>query len=885
MRQRRPLQGGTEAVLRRLSRELRLTRAGLLAERLVRCFWPLWSLVLVVAAMLAFGVQDMLGSRPLFALALAVLAAGAAALAWGLWRFRWPTPDDARDRLDATLPGRPIAAMRDHQALGGDDPAASVVWQAHQARMTARAGTARAPQPDLRLSRRDRYGLRYSALLVFALAVLFGVPSRVAEVASLTPGGDRADAASGPSWEGWVEPPAYTGRPSLYLNALEADRLELPEGARFTFRFYGEPGRITVAQTIDAAAQPPVQPQAGGDAATGQLGRTQGATQGPGTMEFIAQRSGEVRIEGPGGRRIEVAVQPDASPRVAFAGPVEKQADGEMRQPFFAQDDFGITRGRATVTLDLAAVDRRFGLAADPEARDPLVLDLPLPISGDRANFTEALVENLSKHPWANLPVQVRLTVEDGLGQTGESPPLSLPLPGRRFFDPTAAAIIEMRRDLLWNGANARRSLQVLRAITHRPEGFFRSERAWLMLRVAMRRLDVALQAGPLGGEARDEMAEALWQIAVLIEDGGLSDALERMQRAQERLSEAMRNGASDAEIQALMDELRQATDDYIRQLAERGMSQPEDQQMAQGQGQQITGDQLQQMMDEIQRLMKEGRMAEAQALLEQFNRMMQNLRVTQGQNGEGQAPGGQAMRDLGQTLRDQQRLSDEAFRDMQNQNGGQGQQPGQPGQGQPGQGQQGQGQQGQGQQGQGQRGQGGESPGSLADRQQALRGELGRQSGSLPGQGTEAGRAARDALGRAGRAMDEAERALRQGENGEALERQAEAIEELREGMRNLGQAMAEEQGRQPGQPGQDGQPGNAGDQRQAQGGPNGQRDPLGRVIGQTGRSGTDENMLQGEDIYRRAQDLLDEIRRRSGDQERPEIERDYLRRLLDQF
>ena len=44
-------------------------------------------------------------------------------------------------------------------------------------------------------------------------------------------------------------------------------------------------------------------------------------------------------------------------------------------------------------------------------------------------------------------------------------------------------------------------------------------------------------------------------------------------------------------------------------------------------QNQQITGDQIQQMMDEIQRLMNEGRMAEAQELLEQFNRMMQNLR------------------------------------------------------------------------------------------------------------------------------------------------------------------------------------------------------------------------------------------------------------------
>jgi Domain of unknown function (DUF4175) len=65
----------------------------------------------------------------------------------------------------------------------------------------------------------------------------------------------------------------------------------------------------------------------------------------------------------------------------------------------------------------------------------------------------------------------------------------------------------------------------------------------------------------------------------------------------------------------------------------------------------------------------------------------------------------------------------------------------------------------------------------------------------------------------------------------------------------------------------------------------PDGQQDPLGRNTGEMGRIGSDRNMLQGEDVYRRAQDLLDEIRRRSGEQMRPDSELDYLRRLLDNF
>jgi hypothetical protein len=42
---------------------------------------------------------------------------------------------------------------------------------------------------------------------------------------------------------------------------------------------------------------------------------------------------------------------------------------------------------------------------------------------------------------------------------------------------------------------------------------------------------------------------------------------------------------------------------------------------------------------------------------------------------------------------------------------------------------------------------------------------------------------------------------------------------------------------------------------------------------------------LAEGEDVYRRAQELMEDIRRRSGEGDRPQIELDYLKRLLDQF
>ena len=124
---------------------------------------------------------------------------------------------------------------------------------------------------------------------------------------------------------------------------------------------------------------------------------------------------------------------------------------------------------------------------------------------------------------------------------------------------------------------------------------------------------------------------------------------------------------------------------------------------------------------------------------------------------------------------------------------------------------------------------------------------------------------------------MDGAEQALRDGDLAGAIENQATAMDALREGLRNLGRALAENETQDPGDGTQSADA--TGRVEPAR------RDPLGREIGNTGQYGSDETMLQGQDIYRRAEDLLNEIRRRAGEQERPEGELDYLRRLLERF
>ena len=857
------------------ARPLALTRLAMTVERGLRAFWPLLSFLALVFVALAFRVQDLLAPRGASVAAGLGAFLAALALGYGLRGFRRPSPAEALARLDAALPGRPLSALGDTMALGQADPASRALWAAHQARMALAAAAARAPLPNPDLAPRDPFALRLTALTALSVALIFGAPLAVFEPAARPRAPGSAEAAMGPSWEGWAEPPRYTGKPGLYLNTFESAEVFLPEGTQIRMRFYGAPEALPFSETVSspaAAADPAADPAAG-------TGQAQGSA-GVWARDFEVRRSGVIEIGGVLGRRLSVVMLSDDPPSVSLPRPAERRADGKLAQPFQAADDYGIVRGQARIALNLEAVDRRYGLAVAPEPREEMVFDLPLPISGSRAEFDETLVEDAAQHVWANLPVRLTLEVEDGLGQNGRSEAQAFDLPGRRFFDPRAAALIELRRDLLWSRVNAPRAAQLLRALTHRPEGLFPAPE----MAPALRGLAAQIDTGNLSPEVRDTVAKALWDMAELLEDGGLADALAAMQQAQERLSEAIRNGASKDEIAKLMAELKEASDRYLEMLAERSQQEEEGPQFGQKQeSQHITGDQIQAMMDEIQRLMEEGRMAEAQELLDQLARMMENMRVTQGQGGEGELPGGKAMKDLGKTLREQQDLSDEAFRDLQQRpetgRAGPGTQAPQDGAhdgaqdgAQPGQG--------------ADRGAGGgeETRQGLAERQHALRRELERQRGLMPRLGGEAAEGAQRALDEASRAMEGAEEALRDGDLSGAIDRQADAITALRDGMRNLGEAMAEESGQGQRGQGTQGQE-RMGDATGGRGLREMPRDPLGRETGEGGRIGSNGPLAQGDDVYRRARDLLDEIRRRTAERLRPEAERDYLRRLLDRF
>ena len=826
---------------RYVARAIRVTYLGVWTEAVVRAFWPAFTVVSFGAGLVLLGAPDILSPRLFWAFFATLGMTAIVLFGLGLRGFDRPSRAQAAARVDAQLAGRPIQALADSPALAPSETS-SALWQAHLGQMRARLAQARAVAPDLRLSDRDPFALRLMALTILAMGLIFG---SVEQARLPVTGAEGERIAQGPNWEGWVKPPAHTGKPTLYLADLE-DGFDTPKGAEVVVRLYGDEGVLTLRETVSGAEET--------------------------TGTFSVAQSGDIEIDGPTGRLWNVALVPDAPPQAELVGDMTRGPTGETRQEFRLTDDFGVARAVMAVRLNAEAVARRYGFVLPPEPRPSIDVPVALPQTGGRTVIEALFAENFSEHPFSGLPVRISLRAWDQSGQASNAATGQGVLPGRRFFDPLAGALIDVRRELLWNRANAPRASQVLRAVSVNPDEVFDNLGQKGVLDGIISRLEA--RPDPMPDALLDALAKELWDLAVLLEDGELQQALERLRRAQERLQEAMRDGATPEEIARLMEELREATRDYMQQLAENaepgenGTDQPDRGE----QGQTITQDQIQALMDQIQELMEQGRMAEAQQLLDMLAQMLENMRMTQG---EGQGQGDQAMDGLRGMMQDQQSLNDDTFRDLQEQfDQSQGSQEQQGQQGPNGQ----QGSDGAEAQPDPEGGNGdAQADGrSLAERQRDLRDQLEAQRRSLPLGGGGDEESADQALEDAGRAMDEAQDQLEEGDLAGALDSQAEAMESLREGMRRLGQQMAQNG------PQQDGQQGTTGGSDGTDGD---RRDPLGRSTGDAGRFGSDEGFDAGEDVYRRAEELLDEIRRRSAERERPQDERDYLERLLDNY
>jgi uncharacterized protein (TIGR02302 family) len=779
---------------------------------------------------------------------LVLFAAAAIAVLWPLIRFHWPTRTDALGRLDrgTGIRHRPATALSD--TVTTRDPVALALWQESRARTLASLTRIRAGLPSPRLVIHDPWAVRGLVVIMMVAAYVAAGDERSLRVASafdwngvLAPTNIRVDA--------WVTPPVYTGKPPIILSSANKESglpasgpLAVPSGSTVIVRSSGG--------TLDVVA---------GGGVT-EAAAAEQAPKGTNERHFTVTGDGTVHVRAPSGQpQWKFTATPDRPPTIALAKDPERQPRGSLQMSYKIEDDYGVTEARAQFVA--RAAEGAKGATPPRPLFEPPQFGLVLPNARTRNGVGQTL-KDLSEDPYAGADVTLTLTAKDEAGNTGKSEPFNMRLPERLFTKPLARALIEQRRILALDANQDGQVYAALDALMIAPD-LFTPAGHYLGLNSVARELEAART-----DDARRGVVASLWALAVTIEDGDISDVEKALRAAEEALRQALERGASDEEIKKLTENLRAALDKYLRQLAEQLKNNP--QQLSRPldpNTKMLTQRDLDSLLQQIEREAKRGNREAAMDALKRLGDIMRELQMAQ--PGQGDSEMEQALNELGDMIRKQQQLRDKTFKQGQDsrRDRNRGNKQGDQGMGDLQQDQQ-----------------------ALRDRLKKLQEELAKrgmgpsqrgdkgQRGDQGQQGQQGDQGdGDDGLGEADNAMGDATGRLGEGNAEGAVDSQGKALEALRKGAQSLAEAM--QQGDGDGQ--MDG-PGNRAGRQQSGGN---QTDPLGRPL--HGREFGDDFTVKipGEIDVQRVRRILEELRRRLADPNRPQIELDYIERLLKDY
>ncbi|MEP3277858.1 MAG: TIGR02302 family protein [Stappiaceae bacterium] len=841
---------------RKLSHKIWFARFSLFWERL----WPtLFYPALVASLFVALSWLGLFEALSIWIRVPFVLlfAIGFIASFYGLPKVRFPDTEEGLRRVE-TISGyrhRPLTALQDNLATGNQDPAGIAMWQAHKRRMAEALKRLHAGYPHPGAFRRDPWGARVVVAILLVMGYTVADGQRGQRLLSAFAGPGEGAVVSG-RIDAWVTPPAYTGRAPIFLTGDigpardKTAPVKVPEGSVVVIRGQGVGEDYAVFQAANAD---PVVPVADDEPVDGENNAAKNLLPVEHRIELGEGTSLEVRE---GQKKLHTwtfIVEPDENPVIALEDDPEAQLSGTLKLTYRITDDYGVVGAQAEVRA--APVDTE-GDKGKIEPR-PLVEAPQFPLSLPRRSAEAPTAEtfrDLTAHAWAGSEILLTLSAEDERGQKGETEPHKMTLPIRQFRKPLAKAIVEQRRNLAMDANRHAVVIDSMDALMMAPEKFIKDTSYYVGMRFVYKRLVTAQS-----DEDLLEVVDLLWELALTVEDGDLSMAERALRDAQEALRKALEEGASDEEIAKLTQELREALQRYMQALAEQMRQNPQAMQPMDPNAQALRAQDLDEMLRRIEELAKSGSRDAAQQLLSQMQQMLENLQNARPQMmppSEGMQEMMEALNQLGEMIQRQQELMDQTFQhgqqnpdDLNRQgqrdpNGAR--RPGEPQQPM--------------------------SPEELAEALKNLQqqqGDLAQRLQEMMQKMQENGMNPGEELGQAGESMGDAQQSLGQGETGDAVGEQGEALDSLRRGAQQLSEQMMN----------QNGQSGMAQGNRQQN------QDPLGRPRRTEGPDFGANVKVPDEIDVQRARRILEELRRRFSDPERPSLELDYIERLLNPF
>jgi uncharacterized protein (TIGR02302 family) len=756
-------------------------------EAVTAALWPAVVLAggFVVAALL--GLPQMLPGV-LHLLLLIAVAGGLGYLVWRGVRTLAPPSRKAAERRvehDSGLTHRPFDTLEDHPA-GDASPTGLALWRIHQERRRAEIKRLKLALPRADLPVRDPRAIRMFVLISLVLClVVAGSRSGHLILDSLVPRFGEAGAA--PPVEAWIKPPTYTGMAAILLKPAGDDApIQVPVGSILEAHVTDGSRTPRLVENDTRVAFKPID---GGGFSLNQA-LTQSGT--------ISIRRGLSSLA-----HWQIAIIPDHAPTVAFSERPSPMQSGALKIGYDATDDYGVV----SVSFQAKLAPGHPGIVAPP-------IDITVASEQNVKDLRGISFQDLTAHPWAGMAVIAKLTATDAAGQKGESEEIPLILPERIFLNPTARAIVEIRKHLILNEMpHFQIALQIANIGAH-PEMYGEDLSVFLALKAATVE---TRQIARDGDDALADVEDLLWNAALKIEDGDRPEAEKALRSAEEQLEKALKDPNTPAsEIARLTKALKEAMNRDIDAMAENLRKQEaqdgqKPQPPADPNTQTLERGDLDKQLDQMSQMAQQGSRDAAQDMLDYIKNLLENMKAAQDPKSGEQAK--KSLQDL-KNLAEKQRSMEK-----------------------------------------------GNDP-NAAQEQEALRQSLGdaaRQIGEAMGNIPQQ-------MGAADKAMRNAAKALQRGTKGSAQGEQEEAAQQLDQAAETLSDQISQQ-----------------GDTELTNNGKGGgDKDPLGR--NRSPLSGA-RKMLPTEREMQRSREILDELRKRASERDRPGSELDYLRRLLQQY
>lgn len=590
----------------RLARKRLQAGLVLTLENAVTAFWrvALWNILFIGLWLLQIpavaGKAGTIGS-------LAVYAIG---LLWLFWRdgrrFHFPRRREIDKRLEATsaLTHRPLTALQDRLA-NPEEHDARTLWSRGKSRALATVHKLKTPWPRPILATQDPLAFRVLVVLVVIIGVIVAGPAWKERIhLGFNPFYGMIEKKVDKSIMVWITAPEYTGQGQVILqgSGKHDQSVSIPDGSQIKIqatRGIGAPYVIIGDHRIDMVHA---------DEKNWSLAFAL-------TPAFGEHDSIEVRQMGFTRARIPFHFVPDMPPSIALAEEPQTIDKGQMQLSLKVRDDYSVNDLIMHVRLDDTIKDEPLGTEVE---------DVRAVVSPPDTEMDLKPVYDLAWHPWAGLPVVIELTALDHKKQTAVLPPIHTTLPERTFQHPTARKLIALRKRLIRTPeAAAANVAKDLFDIMIAPGSYNGHPIVFLSLKT----MSARLVYDPSIDSIRAIIAQ-LWDTAIQIEDGNLAMAVRDMRNAQRKLEQTLNNpNATQEEINRALDEFREAMAHYFQEMVREMQKQMAEGEVMEVPPEMLAGvlnpDDLQNFLDELTAQAMAGNKDAARELLSKLQQMM----------------------------------------------------------------------------------------------------------------------------------------------------------------------------------------------------------------------------------------------------------------------